>query len=133
MDLTRFSYWIDTLVLKLKEILTAPVLHHPFLFKGKPTQAQEVSRRISGAVAGEYQVKNSLPSTCQFLAPGTILSEAYPSNCRKLISCIYLFHLSFSSPPLLKNKNLQKYLPFSFALFFCLLSVCLCGIAYMSL
>ena len=31
----------------------AIVLHHPFLFKGKPTQAQEVARRISGAVAGE--------------------------------------------------------------------------------
>ena len=44
----------------------ATVLHHPFLFKGKPTQAQETtegfcrrSRRISGAVAGENQVKNS--------------------------------------------------------------------------
>ena len=31
----------------------ATVLHHPFLFKGKPTHAQEVARRISGAVAGE--------------------------------------------------------------------------------
>ena len=53
LDLTRFSYWIDTLVLKLREILIAPVLHRPFLFKGKPTQAQEVARRISSAVAGE--------------------------------------------------------------------------------
>ena len=38
-----------------------------------------------------------------------------------------LFCLSFSSPPLLKNKNLQKYLPFSFALFSRLLSVRLCA------
>ena len=49
----------------------ATLLHHPFLFKGKPTHAQEVARRISGAVAGEvfaqvktYQVPmtNSSPS-----------------------------------------------------------------------
>ena len=32
LDFTRFSYWIDTLVLKLREILTATVLHHPFRF-----------------------------------------------------------------------------------------------------
>ena len=37
----------------------ATLLHHPFLFKGKPTQAQEVARRISGAVAGEIFVKSS--------------------------------------------------------------------------
>ena len=49
LDLTRFSYWIDTLVLKLREILTAPVLHHPFLFKGKINASKS-------------------PSTCQFLA-----------------------------------------------------------------
>ena len=37
----------------------ATLLHHPFLFKGKPMHAQEVSRRISGTVAGEVyaQVK----------------------------------------------------------------------------
>jgi hypothetical protein len=33
------------------------LLHHPFLFKGKPTQAQEVARSISGAVAGEVYIK----------------------------------------------------------------------------
>ena len=46
LDLTRPSFWIDTLVLKLREILTAPVLHHPFLFKGKTTRTREVTRRI---------------------------------------------------------------------------------------
>ena len=34
-DLCVFSYWIDTLVLKLREILISTLLHHPFLFKGK--------------------------------------------------------------------------------------------------
>ena len=41
----------------------ATLLHHPFLFKGKPTHAQEVARRISGAVAGEIYAKTTLPST----------------------------------------------------------------------
>ena len=38
------SYWIDTLVLKLREILISTLLHHPFLFKGK-TNASSRSRR----------------------------------------------------------------------------------------
>ena len=39
------------------------LLHHPFLFKGKPTHAQEVARRIFGAVAGEVYTKVNIPST----------------------------------------------------------------------
>ena len=46
LDLKRPSFWIDTLVLKLREILTAPVLHHPFLFKGK-NQRKQVSVNVS--------------------------------------------------------------------------------------
>ena len=34
-DLCVVSYWIDTLVIKLREILISTLLHHPFLFKGK--------------------------------------------------------------------------------------------------
>ena len=52
------SYWIDTLVLKLREILISTLLHHHFLFKGKPMHAQEVARRISGAVAGEIYAQS---------------------------------------------------------------------------
>ena len=37
----------------------ATLLHHPFLFMGKPMHAQEVARRISGAVAGEAYAKSS--------------------------------------------------------------------------
>ena len=36
----------------------ATLLHHPFLFKGKPTHAQEVARRISGTVAREAYTKS---------------------------------------------------------------------------
>ena len=56
-DLRIVSYWIDTLVLKTEGNTYATLLHHPFLFKGKPTHAQEVVRRISGAVAGEIYAK----------------------------------------------------------------------------
>ena len=48
-DLVILLHWIDTLVLKLREILTASVLHHYFLFKGKTNSSKS-------------------PSTCQFLA-----------------------------------------------------------------
>ena len=37
------SYWIDTLVLNNWGKYLSTLLHHPFLFKGKPTQAQEVA------------------------------------------------------------------------------------------
>ena len=37
------SYWIDTLVLKTKGNTYAALLHHPFLFKGKPTQCSRGS------------------------------------------------------------------------------------------
>ena len=42
-DLRVASYWIDTLVLKNEGNTYATLLHHPFLFKGKPTHAQEVA------------------------------------------------------------------------------------------
>ena len=53
------SYWIDTLVLKTEGNTYATLMHHPFLFKVKQTHAQEVARRISGAVARDVfaQVK----------------------------------------------------------------------------
>ena len=52
-DLCVVSYLIDTLVLKTEGNTYATLLHHPFLFKGKPTHAQEVARRIYGTVVGE--------------------------------------------------------------------------------
>ena len=71
-DLCVVSYWIDILVLKTEGNTYATLLHHPFLFKGKPTHAQEVARRISGAVAGEDQVNIvSRPHTIS----GTVAGE----------------------------------------------------------
>ena len=42
-DLCVVSYWIDTLVLKLGEILISTLLHHPFLFKGKTNASSRTS------------------------------------------------------------------------------------------
>ena len=93
----------------------ATLLHHPFLFKGKPTQAQEVARRISGAVAGEIYIKSS--------------NTKYPSQT--LIPRITLFAicLSFSSPPLHPCHFIRPLFPFPFSFPFAsfrLPLVCLC-------
>ena len=42
-DLCVVSYWIDTLVLKTEGNTYGTLLHHPFLFKGKPTQCSRGS------------------------------------------------------------------------------------------
>ena len=39
------SYWIDTLVLSLREIFISTLLHHPFLFKGKTNASSRSSRK----------------------------------------------------------------------------------------
>ena len=86
----------------------ATLLHHPFLFKGKPTHAQEVARRISSTVAGEIYAKLS--------------HTKYPSQT--LIPRITLFAicLSFSSPPLHPCRFIRPLFPFaSFSLASCLL------------
>ena len=46
-NLRVVSYWIDTLVSKTKGNTYAALLHHPFLFKGKPKHAQEVAPNIT--------------------------------------------------------------------------------------
>ena len=86
----------------------ATLLHHPFLFKEKPTHAQEVARRIFGAVAGEIyaQVKT-------YQVP---ITKSYPSHY--IICHLPLVFLSPTSP-------LPFYSPFfcSF-LFACFLCAC---------
>ena len=63
-------YWIDTLVLKIEGNTYATLLHHPLLFGEIQRSAQEVARRISGAVAGEVRASQDLaPDNEPFLAP----------------------------------------------------------------
>src|SRR3990170_1141788 len=45
-DLCIVSYWIDTLVLLLREILISTLLHHPFLFKGKTNASSRSSNLL---------------------------------------------------------------------------------------
>ena len=85
------------------------LLHHPFLFKGKPTHAQEVARRISGTVAGEIyaQVKT-------YQVPITNSSPSHYIIC----------HLPLVSSPPLHPCHFIRPL-FSIRLFFaCLLCAC---------
>ena len=58
-DFWGASYWIDTLFLKNWGKYLCYFAASPFPLQGKPMQAQDVARRISGAVAGEVfaQVK----------------------------------------------------------------------------
>ena len=51
-DFWGASYWIDTLVLKNWGKYLCYFAASPFPLQGKPTQAQEVARRIYGVVAG---------------------------------------------------------------------------------
>ena len=77
------------------------MLHHPFLFGEIQRSAQEVARRISGAVAREVRASQDLTSNNEpFLAPTQ--KSTYQVPITILISRITLFSicLSFSSPPL---------------------------------
>ena len=44
-DLCIVSYWIDTLVLKVREILISTLMHHPLLFKGKTNASSRSSKK----------------------------------------------------------------------------------------
>ena len=72
LSLTRLIPWFS----KLREILMLHFAASPSPLRGKPTQAQDIARRISGAVSGEVftQVKthqvpitNSSPSHLHYL------------------------------------------------------------------
>src|SRR3990170_6536168 len=82
------SYWIDTLVLKLRKILISTLLHHPFLFKEKTNASSRSSRknfwrRCRGGST------SSLPSTHHKLS--------------SLALTLFSICLSFSSASLLKR------------------------------
>ena len=100
--------------------------------------AQEVGRRISGAVAGEIRAKSSqdlTPSNEPFLAPlpgRSTQKTTYQVPITTLISRITLFVicLSFSSPPLHPCRFIRPLSLSSLSLYifasFCPFLVCLC-------
>ena len=115
-DLRVASYWIDTLVLKNWGKYLRYFAASPFLFKGKPTHAQEVARRISGAVAGESTHKSR--------------HTKYPSQTLIPRSTLFAIFLSFSSSPLHPCRFIRPLFSvpplFSSLPLFCLFLVCLC-------
>ena len=122
---------------KTKGNTYATLLHHPFLFKGKPTQCSRGSkkdfwRRCRG---DSRQVKSRFASR-QRAITGTVARESthksrhtqYPSQT--LIPCITLFAicLSFSSPPLHPCRFIRPLFPFAFFspdLLFACVTMCL--------
>ena len=100
------SYWIDTLVLKTEGNTYATLLHHPPLFGEIQRSAQEVARRISGAVAGEFAQLYQVPITIP-ISRITLFASRFPLPHFTLA---VLFALSF---------------PISSSLSLCLFLVCL--------
>ena len=110
-DLCIVSYWIDTFVLKTEGNTYATLLHHPLLFGEIQRSAQEVARRISGAVAGEVRASQH---------------TKYPSQSLSLalhyLSLVFLSPtLPFYSPSLSQSPPLFPVCLFSLP---CCLLVC---------
>ena len=117
------SYWIDTLVLKNWGKYLRYCAASPFPLQGKPTPAQDVARRISGAVAGEvfaqvktYQVPitnpspshlNYLPFASRFPLPHFTLAILFALSFPISSS---LFRLPFSVCPCVSSSTLLLWL-----------------------
>ena len=87
-ELRVVSYWIDTLVLKTEGNTYATLLHHPFLFKGKPTQCSRGSKKDFW--------RSCRGDLCQ------VRIYQVPITTLILHITFFAIRLSFSSPPLLK-------------------------------
>ena len=79
---TPLSCWLQGswLFVQVRGTCVKPptLLHHPFLFKEKPTHAQEVATRISGAIAGEIYAKSSQELISRQLAiSGAVAGDIY--------------------------------------------------------
>ena len=109
----------------------ATLLHHPFLFKGKPTHAQVVARRISGAVAGEICAKSSQDLISRQLAiSGAVVGKIYAQvkTYQVPITNSYPSHYIIFHSPLVflsPTSPLPFYSPFfRSSLFACFLCAC---------
>lgn len=113
-DVCGASYWIHTLVLKTEGNTYATLLHHAFLFKGKPTQCSRGS-------------KKDFWRRCQ---GGLRSSQDIPSTHHKLIS-LALHYLPFASHFPLPHFTLAVLfaLSFPFASFSLASCVLVCWIA----
>ena len=96
----RRSYWIDTLVLKTEGNTYATLLHHPFLFKRKPTQCSRGSKKDfwRHCRGGVRQVKSRFDSqqSHYWHRCRVYTSQDIPSTHHKLLS-LALHYLPFAS------------------------------------
>ena len=98
-DLRVASYWIDTLVLKNRGKYLRYSAASSSPLRGNPTQAQEVARRISGAVAGEsaqkstYQVPITIPISRITLVAICLLFSSPPLHPCHFIRPLFLLPL----------------------------------------
>ena len=107
-DSSVASYWIDTLILKNWGKYLRYFAASSLPLRGNPTQARDIARRISGAVAGEaHASKSTIPST-----------HHNPYLSHYIICHLPLVFLSPTSP-------LPFYLPSLFRLPFCPFAFCL--------
>ena len=98
------SYWIDTLVLKTEVNITLLCCITLSSSRENQRSAQEVARRISGAVAGESTHKSR--------------HTMYPSQTLMPRVTLFAICLSFSSPPLHPCRFIRPHFPFLFAICF---------------
>ena len=108
--------WFST----LREILTVHFAASPSPLQGKPTQAQDVGRRISGAISGEASTKSTQDSTSRqraifgAIAGGSSLKPRhtkYPSQTHLPRIYIICRCLSFSSTPLHPCRFIRPLFP----------------------
>ena len=118
---------------KLREILTLHFAASPSPLRGKPTQAQDVARRISGAVAGEASTKSSQDLTSRQRAiSGAVAGEVFAQVKTYQVPITnsypsHLHYLPFASRFPLPHFTLAVLFALSFpSPLFCLLLVCSC-------
>ena len=119
------SYWIDTLVLKNRGKYLRYFAAPPFPLQGKTNaSAQEVARRISGAIAGEVRASQDLTSNNE-----PFLESTQKSTYQVPITIPYLPHYIICHLPLVflsPTSPLPFYSPSLFRLPFFPSLVCSC-------
>ena len=107
-DLCVVSYWIDTLVLKLREILISTLLHHPSLFKGK-TNASSRSSTSSECAAPSSDLLESSASKRSKAAPLAIKKvSAWQVMTHKYRGSIVVLSISKSVEPNEERKKMTS-------------------------
>ena len=95
------SYWIDTLVLKTEGNTYATLLHHPFLFKGKPTQCSRGSKKDFWCrCRGGLRTSQDIPSTHHKLLSLALLYFPFASRFPLPTSPLPFYPPSLSQSPL---------------------------------